>query len=96
MGRARGFRSSLAAQRRYAEALIASTAYHDKAREEVVQTLSRESLMVAVIRQVGDCSILTVSRYEQGEVRTDSLGRGTLQYPDKLEALKTEKGWKRD
>ena len=91
----RGYRSASAIQRITADAIVGAYSFKDYRRGETVNTLSTVELLTLVTRKVGDCSIAAVSRFSEGEIRTDSLGKGTEQYPEKLEALNSDsfKGW---
>jgi len=90
----RGHRSPLAEQRRLAEEIVGASTYRDRRRDETVNTLDAIDVLIRVTKILGDCSPHVFSSYSQGEVRTDSRAEGTLQYPERLEALEAEpKGW---
>jgi hypothetical protein len=93
MGR-RGFRSDISIQRRVAEDIVENNVYQDDIVTETVNTLSPEEIMILVTKQVGDCAISVANAYLEAEIRTDSLGRGTLQLPDRIQATQPElRGW---
>jgi hypothetical protein len=91
-------RSSVAVQRRIAARIVGAAAHFDRETKERVNTLSQGELIVAVVKQVGDCAVVTFSKYERGEVLTNGQGTGTQQYPDRVEAvqaLEGKGGWDR-
>ena len=91
----RGFRSVVSVQKRTAEEIVGANVFRDRRIDETVNTLNPETIRTLVIQALGECLPNVANSYTQAEVRTDSLGRGTLQYPEKLEAKNSTeiKGW---
>jgi len=79
MPKRRGHRSERASQRREAARIVSQAAVRDLLVKESLNALSPGQIAAHLQTRTGTFDIFICNSYDQGEVLSDSLGRGSLQ-----------------